>query len=106
MTIEEIKRRHATRVIRRGKYLATLTDDERKARDAYMGWLTMWKKRYKAVAATISAKKKFVRAQGHNNLQALKQSMSSLECLKHEAHTLLMGRAMYKAMFKPPEKVA
>lgn len=109
MTTEEIELkivRHKKRVERRAKYLATLTKEQRKARDKYVHWLRTWRINYKRLVVLITANKKFVREQGHNDLKALNAVRVTLERQRLEAHTMMLGRMAYKIAFVPPSEIS
>lgn len=84
---------------RRAKYLATLTPKQRKVRDDYVAWLRWWKYEYGKLSKTIHSSKRFVRSDGHNNLETLKLTMRGLEKQRLRARTMLYARAAAKVIF-------
>jgi hypothetical protein len=100
ITMEALKARHTKAVERRAKYLATMTPKQRQIRDDYVAWVRWWKFEYKKLAKTIHNAKRFVRSEGHNNLETLKLAMRGLEKQRLRARTMLMAREYAKVDYQ------
>lgn len=100
MTDEEIAARielQRKRVERRAKFLAGLTPHQRIVRDSHIAWVRWWRREYKALVEQITANKKFIRRQGHNNVAQLKMAMRRLENQKRTARGMVLARMASKA---------
>lgn len=89
----DVKARHAKRVERRAKYLATLTPKQRITWDRHVEYIRWWRREYAKLAASLHKNKTFIRTPaGHNSLAMYKTTLKLIHQQRLRARTMMLAR--------------